>query len=370
MRYELVPGLRRSLACWRTASRSSGSCDVYRRVARGRVPARLCLLLGLVGADMAAAEPLFHGDQGYAAHILRDLPAGLVVDATAATFRVASSQAPAPSKTAPCDAGPLTVNRYPLQLRDSPRTTLRGGQFEGEVSLEADWQHAYCNSAAIVLRDSPEVVLEGQRMRRVWDGVRIGEGSTGFVLRGVWLSEVRDDCIEDDFLIGGRIVDSLFDGCFSGLSLRPPNGASREAAGGPVLLRGVLMRMETYLYKGAFKQGVPLKAGAEAPALAIHDSIIAMDGPDSVSKARLSVGWSRVSACSGNLLLWMSDEPWPKAFARPPGCFRQIEGAEARAIWEAARRNWIDCHSAVGRFPDDPAADPAACDATAYGGRK
>lgn len=336
-----------------------------------RAPASGLAVLALAllfGCSAARAEIVrLDGDLGYEPQVLQDLAPGTIVDARGAVFRVANSGRPEPTAAAPCDSGELPVNRYPIQLRDSPGATFRAGLFAGEVPQSSDWESTYCNSAALALRDAPGTVIEDLRMRRVWDAVRVAESSAGFRISGIWLSDVRDDCVENDQLQGGEISDSLFDGCFSGISMRPPEDAERTAAGGPLIVRGLLMRLQSYPYKGKLKQGVPFKVDEDAPRIDIRDSVIAMDNPESVSKSRLGVGWSRLGACRNNLLLWMADTPWPRGFRRPPGCFRLISGGEARAKWQALRQNWIDCHSTGIRFSDDPRSRPSACNMTLLG---
>lgn len=324
----------------------------------------------LTTAFTASAETvLLTGDLGYAPQVVGELTSGATVDAQSAMFRVANSGNPAPSTALPCDSGDLVVNRYPLQIRESPDVTLRGGLFAGEVPLAADWQDTYCNSAAIGLRDSPDAILEGFRMRRVWDALRISKDSGRFLMRGAWISESRDDCIENDYLNAGVVEDMLLDGCFAGLSMRPPKGEDRDPDSGAVVLRGVLMRMQTYLYKGEMREGPPFKVNETGPKIEVHDSIVAMADAQNVSKQRLSIGWARIGQCSGNLLLWTADAPWPEDFASPPACFRLVEGAEARAIWQEARQNWIDCHPNIARFPEDPESSVGDCTLGAYGGK-
>ncbi len=323
----------------------------------------------MVTAIAVGAETvLLKGDLGYEPQMMRRLDAGSQVDARLALFRVANSGVANPSDAMACDEGGLPVNRYPLQIRESPDVTLRGGLFAGEVPLMSDWQSTYCNSTGVALRVSPGAVVEGLRMRKLWDAVRLSEDTGNFVLRASWISEVRDDCIENDHLNGGMVEDMLLDGCFSGLSMRPPKGEQRGATSGKVVLNGVLMRMQPYLYKGQRRHGPPFKVDETGPVVEVYDSVIAMDDDHMVSKLRLSIGWSRIGQCSGNLLLWTADTPWPDALEKPPACFRLVQGREARALWQAARRNWIDCHPKIGRFAEDPASTPGGCDAEAYGG--
>jgi hypothetical protein len=323
----------------------------------------------MMAAVSAHAETLLlTGDFGYEPKVLKELPEGSIVDGRSGLFRVANSGTLVPSAETPCDRVELAVNHYPLQIRDSPAVTLLGGLFSGQVPLTSDWESTYCNSAGVLLRNSQGATVDGIRMRQVWDAVRIAESSSGFHLRGSWISEVRDDCIENDYLNGGLVEDTLLDGCFSGLSMRPPEGEERGPEGGPFVLRDVLMRMQGYPYKGEVQEGPPFKADEDLAEIEVYDSILVMGNRDTISQLRLKIGWTRIGNCSGNLLLWTAETPWPKKFARPPDCFRIVEGAEAQAILERARKNWIDCHPMIQRFEDDPVSDVLACEPDAFGG--
>jgi hypothetical protein len=338
------------------APRTEPQCSVAarRRVQHGSVALALALsALGCLWAAMADAQGrTLVGDMGYVPTVISDISPGSLVDARQAIFRVANSRNPAPSADQPCSTGSAVTNEYPLQIKRSPGVVLLGGRFVGDIPVGSDWQDTYCNSAALTVEKSPAAVVDGVLMDHVWDGVRIGADSQGFQLKGFWISDARDDCIEDDFLQGGTIEDALLDGCFSGVSTRPPEGELRVSDGGPLVMRGVLMRMQSYLYKGRLRQGVPFKAEEGGTALEIYDSIIAMDNPDSVSRSRLSLGWKNIGNCGGNLLLWTADSPWPDNFDRPPDCFQLVEGALARKIWSAARKHWLDNHPDVTRFAD------------------
>lgn len=237
----------------------------------------MVLAIGLAAAGVARADTVnLTGDLGLEPQVVKGLPEGSDIDARTATFRVANSANPLPTAEVNCEIGDLPVNRYPLQIRESPAVTLRGGLFSGEVPLELQWKDTYCNSAGVLLRDSIDGIFEALRLRRVWDAIRITEGTNGFQLRGSWISEARDDCIENDYMNGGLIEDSLFDGCFSGLSMRAPEGEVREAQGGPFVLRGVLMRMQAYPYKDEVREGPPLKLDENLAEIEVYDSILAM----------------------------------------------------------------------------------------------
>lgn len=320
----------------------------------------LILALAAVGTVGTRAETLT-GDRGYEPIAARNLAAGTVIDARAATFRVANSQNQRPVEGAACDTGPLPVNRYPLRILESPGVTLLGGRFDGEVPLDTDWVHTYCNSTTIGFVNSPDARVEGTRIRRAWDGIRFSGKTPSFGLRWLWLSDIRDDCIENDFLHTGEISDVLFDGCFNGVSVYPAPDREEDGSARTVTLNRVLIRLQPYFYKGALKNGAPFKANAKSPAIRIYDSVIALEGADFVSRTQNQTGWEKITDCDNNVLLWLPDEPFPAKRIAPPACFHIIQGEEARMFWTDMRQNWIDCHPAFVRFDGDPLSNADAC---------
>src|SRR5690606_29140517 len=51
------------------------------------------------------------------------------------------------------------------------------------------------------------------------DGVRFTT-APGWLLRGARISQVHDDCVENDHMQPGTIIDSFFDGCYVFYSAR------------------------------------------------------------------------------------------------------------------------------------------------------
>jgi len=301
----------------------------------------------------SGTQVVLRGEYGYEQQSVRDLQAGATVDARNATFTVANSRNSDPSAIMGCDAGALPINRYPLVIRNCPNVHFVGGRFNGEVPLTSDWQDTYCNSAALLVRDgSTNATIEGVRARRCWDGIRFAERADGFLLKGCWLSEIRDDAVENDYLLSGTIDDCLFDGCFSGISLDP---ASNERDGTQEIVRidGTLIRMHAYLAKGDITHQAPVKASDMSPSLRIVGSIFALASANMRGFRRLERTWKRTIESRDNLLLWLPDEPIPSALPLPPSGFRVLTGSDARAHWDKAHLQWITAHQDVARFSDE-----------------
>ena len=302
----------------------------------------------------AAGQPIvLSGEYGYKQQSMRNLPAGATIDARNASFIVANSRNGDPSATMGCDEGTLPVNRYPVVIRDCPGVRFIGGRFNGEVPQTSDWEDTYCNSAALLVRgESADATIEGVRVRRCWDAIRFTEGATGFRLKGCWLSEIRDDAVENDYLLSGTIQDCLFDGCFSGISVDPAKN-ERDGTKETVHIDGTLIHMHAYLAKGEITHQAPVKATDRSPRLRITGSVFALAAANMRGFHRLERTWRLAIECRDNMLLWLPDEPIPSAFPMPPSGFSVLKGIDARRYWDKAHSQWIAAHSDVARFSDE-----------------
>lgn len=304
-------------------------------------------------AGMEDGRLVLSGAFGAAQKVVRDLPEGAIVDARGAAFTVANSRNLEPSAAAGCDIGGRAINPYPVVLRNCPGVHFIGGRIDGEVPLRSDWEHTYCNSAALLARDgTTRPVIEGLRARRCWDGIRFTGDAAGFRLKGSWLSEIRDDAVENDYLRSGVIEDCLFDGCFSGVSLDPAKN-DRDGSGETVAMDRCLIRMHAYLSKGEITHQAPIKASDVSPKLKLTGCVFALSSPRMRGFRRLERTWNRMVESHGNTLLWLPDEPIPSKLPLPPDSFDLLTGQEARTYWSRARRQWIAAHSEVSRFADD-----------------
>ncbi|MBZ7925835.1 hypothetical protein LAC81_20595 [Ensifer adhaerens] len=130
-----------------------------------------------------------------------------------------------------------------------PSVHFVGGRVNGEVPLQSDWANTYANSAGLLVKEgTTRPTIEGVRACRCWDGIRLTAQANGFLLKGCWLSEIRDGAVEDDYLRGGTIEDCLFDGCFSGISLDPGSN-DRDWSDQVVAIERSLIRMQAFLAK-------------------------------------------------------------------------------------------------------------------------
>jgi hypothetical protein len=148
------------------------------------------------------------------------------------------------------------ANKYPLALgkRDPGTSTcVVGGTVVGSQSRSLTWQvmKGSLDGDGLNLRSHGGVV-DGIRIDNVEDGIgTIGGDPQGVMIRNAHMTYIRDDCLENDAVVGLIVKDSLLDGCFFGLSERPGRGGTPRPALATeqTLLDGVLMRLEPMPYE-------------------------------------------------------------------------------------------------------------------------
>lgn len=231
-------------------------------------------------------------------------------------------------------------NLYPF-LVDGSVSGLQifGGTIEGRVPLEMEWLKAYNNSAAVMVRDAPNAEIYDWTIDQAWDGIRIAANSNGFLIDNVMMTNIRDDAIENDYGAGGTVSNSMFDGVFSGLSMTKkalPNMASSE-----VTLENVMMRMESYLFKGNMTHQSPFKIESNSPSLKIYDTVIAIDDVNHIGQSRTELAWDKTIDASNNYFLNLSDDPLPSNYPLPDDGWTVLQGQAARDHWDKAKEDWL-----------------------------
>ena len=305
-------------------------------------------------------------DYGYTPYKVTGLTAGSVIDATGASWIVDNSRNDSPDATHLSTSGTGAINTYPFKVDGAGSGLLiKGGSIWGQVPQQSDWEFTYTNSAALRVANAPDVIIDDWRMDSTWDAIRIASGSSNFLIDDAWITNVRDDVIENDYVLGGTIRDSLFDGVFSGISL----GDSDHFDGSmnTVSLEGVMMRNKSYLFHGEMTHVSPFKTDTGAPQttpdIRIVNSVIAIEDPNHAGQARLAIAWQNVVESHGNVFLNMSDTPLPADYPKPPAGFTILQGQQARDYWEACKQAWHDNHDGVNDsgitvLPPLPGAGP------------
>jgi len=116
------------------------------------------------------------------------------------------------------------------------RTCLLGGELLDQFADPAtiDWRtwHDTWNASCVKMAAVDWMQVQGTRCKGIQDGFRMQENAvnannTRFLIEDVWMRNIGDDCIENDYTTAGVILDSLFGdtglgaGCLNAFSERP-----------------------------------------------------------------------------------------------------------------------------------------------------
>lgn len=286
-------------------------------------------------------------DYGYTPYSVSNLAAGSVIDATNASWIVDNSRNDNPDATHLSTWGTGALNTYPFKVTNAGTgLVIKGGEIWGQVPQQSDWEYTYTNSAAIRVENAPNVVIDDWRLDKTWDAIRIANGTSNFLIDDTYVSNARDDAVENDYVMGGTIRDTLFDGVFSGISLGDSD--HYDGSMNTLKLDGVFMRMESYLFHGEMTHVSPFKTDTGAPQttpdIRIVNSVIAIEDPNHASQGRLQIAWDHVVESHGNVFLNLSDTPLPADYPKPPAGFTILQGQAARDYWAASKAAWLDNH--------------------------
>ncbi len=218
--------------------------------------------------------------------------------------------------------------RSDARVRDMPRNLVKG-RFQGHtMHIEGKAGHPY--------------VVDGLRVDLGEDG--LGLQGDNFVVRNSYVSNARDDCVENDLVSAGLFEDTLFDGCYVGLSSEPASyirpTLQRESLA-PVVLDDVLMRLKP----------LPDPVTADVPTGVTHNRLwkFALQ-PPTPYVARNSVflveerGVARTHPFPAGFqaenvtLVWLGAGAFPSPV--PPG----VTVTTDLSVWEQAREAWLVDH--------------------------
>ena len=265
-----------------------------------------------------------------------------IIDATGARFTVANMGD--------------QINRYPFLVEDLPDgAQLKGGVIDGELSLTMDWVDLYVNSAAVLVRDTPKVEVTDWTIDRAWDGIRISWSSDDFVISGAYMTQIRDDAIESDDGNSGTIRDCFFDGVFSSISLA--DEGTPDSSHKIVTIDNVLVRMETYDYKGRDTHCSPIKLEETSPSLQIYNSVFAISDLNHIRQSKTQLIWDKTVDAADNYYLNLSGEPFPADYPLPGEGWTVLEGQEAQDFYDARVDEWHAQQAST-----EPEQEPGAAD--------
>jgi hypothetical protein len=256
-------------------------------------------------------------------------------------------------------------SNYPLlfgKARPGANLCVLGGHVVGQQPRGLAYPAVYSrfNGDGLWVRGRGSYLVDGFRAENVEDGISLQGGDGDFaVVSRAYLSYVRDDCIENDKIVGGRVVDSLFDGCFMGISERPDVDASpsRAPAGETFTLERVLLRVAPQPNQRAGDgagNGQLFKWSPAANRLVLRDSVLMVE--EVPIRGHTPLAFPAGTSAQNVTLVWLGAGAYPGPL---PGGVRVVRD---RSVWERARARWLAAHgyAAGGAGDQHPAAQGSA----------
>lgn len=268
-----------------------------------------------------------------------------------------------PSSRTTFDAREATFTSYPgdtlypisVGKDTAPKhLCLIGGTVIGQQPRDLTWDEMkdlYSGSALRIGGNRPYVV-DGLRVDNVADGIRprgtedrYPKDGDGFVVRNTYMTYIRDDCIENDDIGGGLIFDSLFDGCYTGISERPTGGNPQEQHPAPrserLVVDHVLLRLQAQPgVRGSndpsvLGHGQLFKWSPVANLPIVRDSIFLVE---TVPNTDSSFPFPPGTTTTNVTIVWAADAPFE--WDIPPGTTVTTD----LSVWTEARQEWLDRH--------------------------
>ena len=232
-----------------------------------------------------------------------------------------------------------------------------GGKYTGvwdDTSPSVTWDEPYHHAGAMTIRMS-NFLVEGLRAHNQGDGIRMESGGSNFHIRGVYMSDIHDDCVENDYNHSGITEDSLFDGCYAGFSAT--NFNNDNAANKLWKIENNLVHMKAFMtvhnpqyfidrgcapapnYMFLFKGFI----GNEGPRVSLKNNIFKYDQPQcTVGTSVIPTGMD-LAECSNNILVYTGPGNFNKSV---PSCITVTKDV---SVWNNAVAKWKQSHPHVSQ---------------------
>ncbi len=270
---------------------------------RGRTAAT-CVLLSLLAASAGRAESCLAAARstepatGAKTRYAFDRP-GHAIDATGVVWRGAG--------------------RHAIRLQGGHSACWSGGTIAGPYPEDAVYEcaaeHGYRGGACASFHvtagiapavSAPETRIEDVQISDYGDGVSLESTSGAVSVRRVYLRDLHDDAVENDFAERITVADSLIERSFIAFASRPRSGSGLDQRGNVFTIHNnlVLLHRFTNAYKQKPGHGGFFKwpEDGSGPQLAVTDNVFVMDDPGSGQLTLPLV--DQIAECRNNELLW------------------------------------------------------------------
>ena len=144
------------------------------------------------------------------------------------------------STAQPSTSYPFSFGTGSDNLGAGDRTCFVGGElrdrFGNPPARTWEYYHDSVNAACVKGVAYGWYQILNTVCRGIEDGFRpqepgVNANNARFVISDTYLGNVFDDCIENDYTVGGVVMDSLWEGCYVGVSERPSSRPLLEHPG-------------------------------------------------------------------------------------------------------------------------------------------
>ena len=270
--------------------------------------------------------------------------------------------AKAPADDITYDLSGVTSTAYPATnapfavgtATPAARTCLVGGTIQGNAVDSQPWQvyHDQYNASCVKIIALEWMDVRGLRCDNLEDGIKpqesgVNANNAQFTVSGTYLSKIRDDCMENDYTVGGLLHDSLWESCNTGISERPSAGRSWATPASETL---TLDHMLIGLYQTPHIEGGKVVMGenslfkwsSSGNKVVIKCSTFKVDAMSLNGKDSMALPPGTViddSACPNNpsTIVWTGGGTYPASTAG-------MRVVTDPAVWTSAVRAWKTAH--------------------------
>jgi hypothetical protein len=229
----------------------------------------------------------------------------------------------------------------PFRIGGGARACVEGGEIIGSYSLDTPWDVMH-DTYAMMIRGGLNYLLSEVRIHNYGDGVYIGtENNDGFMVRGAYLSQIRDDAFQNDHGKPGVVEDCLIDGAYVGFSDQKYTIASPDSVWE---IRDTLVRLQVYEQTyviGKAGHGWFWKWDPDGIKLSLHGNIFYAEAASIHGGHKLYpekvVSCKKPDGSPDNIIVWGGAGPYPRPQELETGCFTLTTD---KRVWHDAVANW------------------------------
>ena len=234
------------------------------------------------------------------------------------------------------------VDDWPVSITGSGPVCWSGGSIAGTWGPETSWETFHGTGGFSIA--NPNSIVENVRVHNYGDAINIRNGAIDWRVRGAYTTMTHDDCLQDDYLNAGVVSDSLFDGCYVGISTRPSKSdTGSDGRTKTVTVETTLLRLQPMptVYKGqAPGHGGLFKwdtAARRSPMLVLRNNIFRVDQAPNHGSLGLPEGYE--VTCSGNTIVWLGSGAFPDEASWRTRC-PDTRIVTTRSVWDNAVNAW------------------------------